>query len=313
MPKRLRRSLPLWHAFRWPALIGAVLAHLTGMAFLLVDVFKSTELMHKATRAIIKLLGFEPWVLRGVMGIDPQSTTSHGLWVLLGAVLYVVTQVLFLAPGKKWWKRAIRDHRLGACQLGSVSLVAAMLTIAGIAAVLDIPKLWLGLSEHNWTWFGKYGLRVNTQTLCFMAMLIPAWAIWWVIFARYRRDSQVYIRLLTITYFLFVVAGLEAIIVGLYMAKVIGFDPPFFFTGSYSAMVIAMAGVMWTAGPGITLLFTSQRYFWQRFGKCQWCGYDLRVTMETRGKTCSECGRDVPDPDDISPDGRSGLPSIDRP
>jgi hypothetical protein len=312
MPERLRRSLPLWYAFRWPALVGAVVAHLIGVAFLAIDIFKSSELTHKAVRGMIKILGFEPWALQGVTGIVPKSTTSYALWVLFAALLYGTTQVLFLGLGKRWWERAIRENRLSGYQLASVSLVAAMLSIAAIAAVCDIPKYWLDLRESSWIWFGKYGLQINAQTLCFLAMLGPAWAIWWVILANFRRNSPMYIRLLMINYCLFVAAGVEAIVVGLYMAKVVGFDPPFYFTGSYSAMVIALAGVMWTAGPGITLLFTSQRYFWRRFGKCEGCGYDLRVTMETKGETCPECGRAAPDPADVSPDGKSGLPTIDR-
>jgi len=246
--------------------------------------------MHGAIHKIEDLLGFQPWVLRGVLGIDPRSTTSHGLWVLLGFVMFFVSQLMFIAPGRGWWKRNVDSQRLNIGQISGVSLVAAMLSAAAIVAILDVPGIWLDLSAKQSNWFGAYGLTVSEQTFWILVMLAPLWVGWGVFFARFRRNSDAYVRLLSISYFMFVAAGIEAILTGLYLVKVVGFDPPFFYTGSYTAMIISLAAVLWTAGPGLTLLFTSQRYFWRRYGQCERCGYDLRATIDTGGDACSECG-----------------------
>ncbi len=223
------------------------------------------------------------WLSWGLSGCNipfqnPASLTAEGL--LLTGVLLIV-QWLFLRPASNWSIRLTRTGRPLKSSAFAAGFFASLLTVGGIATILEIPNWWSS-SSFDYPFFG----------LAFYALFI-LWLIWAVVFYFYRRTGDRYNRLTRIIRGLIAGSILELIVAAPIQAMTYQRDNCYCARGSYTGLVLAGTVLVWTFGPGVILLFMREKYRHAKLAGpvCTNCQYSLHGLTCSDESACPECGK----------------------
>jgi hypothetical protein len=229
--------------------------------------------------------------LQGVMGWQTDDRPTYALVVAGYLGLFFFAQWLFLAPCRNW---AVRLNETGRPMKRAVivaALVAALLSIALIATLLELPDWWGGVvTKGNAPRFDD--LRYWPPLLA----LAIAWLIWTAIFFTYWRHGDRYTQLTRMIRGLLAGSMAECLIIAPAHAWVAHERDCYCARGTYTGLVLGVTALLWCFGPAVILLFMRERYrLAQLTPRCAQCGYDLRGTVAADRSQCPECGAALPD------------------
>jgi hypothetical protein len=254
---------------RW-LLIGAVASATLYALWLIVPLF-----LGEAT---------PDWMRWGVVGTPAWFIpTMESRWGYANAPLFLalmlVTQWMFLRPVRRAALHGDTAARPRWPVLAAVSLIAAMLTAAVVATLLEFPNWWAGFME--------FALQARVPVI-----LLVLWLLWAGLFYVYYRDGDFLAKTEVIVRALIRGSGLELLIAIPTHAFVYrrGPDECFCARGSYTGIVLGTAVLLWAFGPGIMLLFLRERRRREPILQklCPRCGATLDATQPDA--PCPKCG-----------------------
>lgn len=224
---------------------------------------------------------FWPKALGGFTGLLVEAPA----YSLLFLGLFLMTQALFLMPGRFWPIKLQRRSRPMIWSLLAAALVMSLATVGFIFLVVELERL----DDHT-TWLTRILPEGITGLFVILGLF---WGVWTVGFWLLARPSDHFEQLRQL--FRWIVAGsiLETIVA----TGVFAWNPHnqdcFCARGSFLALVCSSTVALWCFGPGVFLLFMSKRYRRIRNARggqfCPQCEYDLRG-CPADATACPECG-----------------------
>jgi hypothetical protein len=209
--------------------------------------------------------------LSGLFGFTFKSTRDHIIANTATLAIFFSSLWFFLGPQKDWCRAVVRRHfpTSAAC---CAALLAALITVGFVALALD----WLGWWQSE-----------NALIICAVTATIASY-VWFIKLRQPSKKYDRFIHLIVITYCLFVAAGVLTLIA---TPTQIYHHHLFQFTkGSYTAMILGWAVMLWTLIPSIALIWYSEHYRALTRGLCIKCMYNLKGTQS---ETCPECGHPI--------------------
>ncbi len=207
----------------------------------------------------------------GLFGLRLNSTFVRVLANLVTIALYIATQWAFIRPEKNWSRRSTQ-HQFGDLATLSASFVAALTTVGYLALALEWIDWW----------------RSPRCVIACAAAMSVSWVGWYLKLRLPKGKRDRFIHLIVITYVLFVAAGvLTLIAIPTQFHRHAWFE---FQRGSYTAMFIGGAVMVWTLIPSMVLIWYGEYYRAATNGLCIQCMYNLEGSTSD---TCPECGHPI--------------------
>ncbi len=271
---------------RWCLLVGAGLCWFWGIVYLVNLAWPQGQIVpflpdHDAR---------EGYGLQGVMGCMWKEW-SYWCFFAFCLGVFLLTQWFFLCPrGNRRLYVSATGRPMG-LSLGIAALMAALLSVALLATVLQITGTWKSFADH-WRWEWTDSFVENGYPLPPLLALLAAWAIWIVVFFIYFRQRDHFNWAGKILRGLIGGSILELLIAGPAQALSSEQKDCYCARGSYTGLVLGGTVLFWCFGPGIALLFIRERQRRQQLAGhfCLRCGYGLRASTER----CPECGLPMP-------------------
>jgi len=180
----------------------------------------------------------------GLLGtpLVPTEDANHDALAVAWIGVVLLTQWLFLRPRGSWKPREGDGGRPMRAAAWGAAFCAMLLTAGAIAALLEIPDLWEPVVYGN-----------GFLSPFVYGGMVALWAIWAWIFAAYAKSRRGILRGLVKGTFL------ELFVAVPVHAACWKRDDCYCARGSYTALVFGGTALLWVFGPGIFLLYRSQR------------------------------------------------------
>ncbi len=222
--------------------------------------------------------------LEGMMGVRSTGLWSYLAVALALLVIYFGSMIAFVRFGRDWRDTIFQDGPLPRRMIVSASMMIAFVTVGIIATVLELSGAWSTLHKHS---HAVAALLIYPTFYVAAACLAVSWIAWLTLLRRVTPNHDRFIKVIVITYMLFVVAGALTIVAAWFQmyyppVRDSGID-----SGAYTGMGIGFAVMLWTLGPSMVTIYRSEYYRRSRNGLCIACGYDVRGKD---GESCPECG-----------------------
>lgn len=192
------------------------------------------------------LLG-TPLLLVGAMTDDVFYYANVAVFLMF----FAVSQFLFLWPVRRLPIALATTGRPMWLSLTIGGFIAMLVTTGLIATVLQLFQVWESVAEPLW----PVGMWI--------AMLI-SWAIWGGLFALMCRRGDRYRRLRRMLRLLIAGSLLDLLIATPVHAVAARQESCYCGLGSYTGLVLGATALLWTFGPGVTLLIVRQHYLHAR-------------------------------------------------
>jgi hypothetical protein len=176
------------------------------------------------------------------LGLDPEFN-DYPVQLALFFGLLLLTQWMFLRPRRGWRLRMAETGRPMKTAVAAAAWVAAMLTLAATAVVLELVDVWDDIMDDEG--YAKY----------VMGALLVLWILWAIVFYAYWRSGTRLHQLGTMVRGLIVGSFLELFVAaGVFIWKE---DPDdcYCARGSYTGLVFGATVMIWAFGPGLIFLF----------------------------------------------------------
>ena len=286
------------YRLRWLILIAGIIYTLLGLAWLILPFFNDTSFVEvlfgddESTGAYG--LMYTPLTPGGLVEMEPWSYGVN-LAIVLGMLL--LAQWAFLRPGRGWTVRVTTIGRPLKSAVIAAALMAMLLTIGGIALLLELPNWWtpiMGMSaDGDDSVAGGWGI-----TGVWAAMLI-AWGVWAWVFFLYWRQGDRYTQMGKMIRALVAGSVLEIFVAVPVHVWAVRQRECYCCRGTYVTLVFAGAVLLFAFGPGIVLLYAREKHrrgklLWGQAFECPKCRYDLRGSIPAGSRTCPECGTAIP-------------------
>lgn len=228
------------------------------------------------------------WGYFGVAGLYPNETGYMIMLVMLFAVM-LSTQWLLLRPARGWRPKLTETSRPMKTAIVTASLMAALVSVGMIATMLELMGgLWIELTNLKGGYFAEGWVTG-------LIIVVIVWITWAAVFAILWKGRDRFKQIHKFIRVLIAGSFLETLIA----ASVFAWNPHHedchCARGSYTGMVLGGTVMFWAFGPGLVLLFLSEKYRRERlFNLCHCCSYDLRGCLPD-AIHCPECGEDISD------------------
>lgn len=226
--------------------------------------------------------------ISGMMGVTAFQPHAHAAVAAVGLTLFTLTMILFLRPRRGWMDRALQKGKPPTIPVAAAAVVAGLVTVGYLATLFELIGRWSQLPSQGHPYIFKFS-GIVFQPAAYFAF--NAWAVaavaWFLLLRRPAKNHDWFIRMIIITYGLFVAAGLLTLIacaLQIYHLRLIN---NYTESGAYTGAGIGFTVMLWTAVPSLVLIYTGERYRRITNHLCLACGYNLEGTP---GSSCPECG-----------------------
>lgn len=284
----MSRNKRLAYRLRWWILIVGLMFMAAGVAWVILPVWpgmgRDENMMGIwGTPAMIPLTD----MVDNIFGTE-KIAYAFNIVLYIGA--FLVTQWLFLRPCRGLSVDLTRSARPTKRSVIVAALMATLLSIGGIATLLQIPNWWRIVlkytspggtdGDHDFPHFGVW-----------IAMALM-WAGWSWVFFKYWRQGDRYTQFGKMIRGLVAGSVLEMIVAGPVQAFSYSEEDCYCCKGSYTGLIFGGTVLMWAFGPGVVLLFLREKYRHEKLlvPHCSKCRYSLKGSSSD---TCPECGEPI--------------------
>ncbi len=173
------------------------------------------------------------------------SIDSHALYVLHLVFFFAtlaLTQWMFLRPRRGWAVRLAETGRPLKSAVLAAAFLAAMLSLAWIATLLELVGLWDdAIDESRW--------------LAIPVVVWMAWLLWAGLFYAYWRKGTRLEQLSRMAHGLIVGSLLELVVATGVLVFRTDEENCYCARGSYTGLVFGATVMIWAFGPGLVFLF----------------------------------------------------------
>lgn len=188
-----------------------------------------------------------------VLVVNPlvaDSDLGYGINFVVVVGLLLVSQWMFLRPGKGWSVRMVSEGRPLKSSVIAAGVMAMLLTVGLVACLLELPNWWENILDGD-DWGGTIGVGVS---------MLAVWGFWTWVFFVYWRQGDRYTQLGRMIRGLVAGSILETIVAVPVHIWATRQRDCYCCRGSYTTLVIAGTVLIWVFGPGIVLLYMREKY-----------------------------------------------------
>ncbi|MCC7146995.1 MAG: hypothetical protein IT443_11170 [Phycisphaeraceae bacterium] len=243
---------------RWVLLVGGLLCWLGGMFYLFNCLWPEWRILPLGDPS-------KGWGLLGVMGIYPDSEWKY-LWSTAAYLgVFLVTQWLFLGPGRAWKPGLAEEARPLRRSLVAGSFMAGVISIALLATVLHLLGWWRWVLAPETFWEPFLSGSSEKESVeeirhwPLVLALVLAWGVWLIVFTAYSRQISHQTFVSKVLRGLIGGSVLETLVAAPAQALVRNPDDCYCMRGSYTGLILGLTALFWTFGPGIALLFIREK------------------------------------------------------
>jgi len=225
------------YRFRWVLLVLALICFAAGLWWIAGPLLYG-DADEGTTRTALPL-----GLLTGLTGLDSDPLYRVHLALFVGALL--LTEWMFLRPRRGWAVRLSESARPMRTAVAAAALMAMMLSLGGIATLLELVGLWDDvIDEDRWV-----AVTVSTWIV---------WVLWAGVFYAFWRKGTRFEQLRQMAHGLIVGSLLELVVAaGVFIWKSDD-DNCWCARGSYAGLVFGATVMIWAFGPGLLFLFLRQ-------------------------------------------------------
>lgn len=188
-----------------------------------------------------------------VLAVNPlvaNNELGYGINFVVVVGLLLVSQWMFLRPGKGWTVRMASEGRPLKTSVIAAGVIAMLLTTGLVACLLELPNWWENIMSGD-DWWGTVGI---------IASMLVVWGVWTWVFFVYWRQGDRYTQLGRMIRGLVAGSILETIVAVPVHIWATRQRDCYCCRGSYTTLVIAGTVLIWAFGPGIVLLYMREKY-----------------------------------------------------
>ena len=254
------------------------------------------------SRTNLEWFRFGDFGLTGVLGnsLDPANHRLRYTVLAISLIFIVVlTAWMFLALGREWLRELPAKRRPTNRSILASSLMASLLSTAGIVLLLDALGVW------NWVVHSSPRFLLRLTGLGPIApdgpsvwpgivILCLGCVFWSAVFSTNWAYSTRCWQFERMTLGLLIVAAVILLLTVVLRFTLPVTTPEIEVDGRYTAAVLATTVMLWAWGCRILLLFQLKRFERLRNSVvCYACGYDLSGTLAALRHACPECGMSI--------------------
>ena len=228
--------------------------------------------------------------VNGLLGIRLSGFGAHVVFDVVGLALFAGVTIAFIAPRRDWGRLMTSMGRLPRSTTAAGALIAGLVTVGFAAVGMELAGWW-GRGHWPVGVLRTSHLSIDPTFWFALVLLVIASTAWYFKLRRPRRGRDRLIRMIVVTYYLFLGGALLLLTFAvLLFFEVYTLAVEDGTTGILTGGRIGFGAMLWTAVPSLVLIYRGERYRRLRDGLCLVCAYDLRATA---GPACPECGAKI--------------------